>query len=149
MAYRPGPIKRKRRTRTEMEALKEAMWTIAADHKPLTIRNLFNLMVSQGLIEKTENEYKNVTMRLAGELRDSGEMPFEWIVDNTRWMRKRDTFDGLDDMLEQSIRLYRRELWTEQPYYVEVWLRIGFHRRVALRGDGPLDYLPHGVPGIS
>ena len=120
-SYKSRPIKRKRRTRTEIEALKEAMLTIAAEHEPLTIRNLFYLMVSQDLIEKTENEYKNVTMRLAGELRDSGEMPFEWIVDNTRWMRKRTTYDGLDDMFEQTIRLYRRELWTEQPYYFEVW----------------------------
>jgi hypothetical protein len=119
--YKPRPLKRKRRTKAEMEALKSAMLTITAEHQPLTIRNLFYLMVSQGLIEKTEKEYKNVTMRLAGELRDSGEMPFEWIVDNTRWMRKRTTYDGLDDMLEKSIQLYRRELWTEQPYYFEVW----------------------------
>ena len=83
MVYKPRPIKRKRRTKAEMKTLKDAMLTIAVEHQPLTIRNLFYLMVSQGLIKKTENEYKNVTMRLAGVLRDNGEMPFEWIVDNS------------------------------------------------------------------
>lgn len=119
--YKSRPLKRKRRTRAEMEVLKSSMLTITAEHQPLTIRNLFYLMVSKGYIEKTEAEYKNVVVRLAGQLRDYGVMPFEWIVDNSRWMRKTDAYDSLEDMFEQSSKLYRRELWNDQPYYVEVW----------------------------
>lgn len=121
MVYKSRPIKRYRRSKAEIEALREAIWATTLAHRPLTVRNLFYLMVSQGLIQKTESEYKNVVVRLSGQLREAGEIPFSWITDQTRWMRRGDAYCDLDDMLNQSIRLYRRDLWLDQPYYLEVW----------------------------
>ncbi len=113
--------KRRRRTRAEMERLREVIYETARDNAPLTVRQLFYRLTVAGHIEKTQAEYKNVVVRLSGELRDAGELPFDWIVDSTRWMRKPRTYSSLSSMLEQSSQLYRRDLWADCGTYVEVW----------------------------
>jgi hypothetical protein len=54
-------------------------------------------------------------------MREKGEIPFNWIADNTRWMRKPTTFVGLDACLNNTSKFYRRDLWSAMPVYVEVW----------------------------
>ena len=48
-------------------------------------------------------------------------IPFEWITDNTRLMRKPASFTSLDRALKASSEFYRRDLWAAMPVYVEVW----------------------------
>jgi hypothetical protein len=80
-------------------------------------------MVSRpnSLIEKTEGEYKQTVIRLLVDMRRSGEIPYEWIADNTRWMRKPKTHYSAAVALEEFANAYRRDLWVVQPVYVEVW----------------------------
>lgn len=111
----------RRRTKREMDSLRGGLYELARDNQPLTIRQLFYRAVAVGLIEKTQREYKNVVSRLAGQMREGRELPFEWIVDNTRWMRKPNTYTSLDAMLHESARCYRRDLWVNQDAYVEIW----------------------------
>jgi hypothetical protein len=61
-------------------------------------------------------------VRLLGEMCRAKEIPFGWIADNTRWMRKPTTYSSLSDMLERSAEFYRRALWDESDVYVEIWL---------------------------
>ena len=56
------------------------------------------------------------------KLRKSGDLPYGWIADNTRWMRKPDTHGDLETMLRETSALYRRQLWRNQNAYVEIWL---------------------------
>jgi hypothetical protein len=60
-------------------------------------------------------------IRLLVAMREAGEIPFEWIADNTRWMRKPATFVGIESCLKSTAELYRRNLWAAMPVYVEVW----------------------------
>jgi hypothetical protein len=78
-------------------------------------------MVSRGAIAKTENEYNSTVCRLLVKMRRAGEIPFHWISDNTRWMRKPRTFSSLEDALRLTRQTYRRSLWDNQDVYVEVW----------------------------
>ena len=39
----------------------------------------------------------------------------------TRWMRKPRSFDGVEDAINDTARLYRKALWTDAETYVEVW----------------------------
>lgn len=112
---------RKRRTKAEMDALRAAIYNIYEQHKPLTLRNLFYRLVVGKIIKKSQNEYNNVVIRLCGQMREGDELPWNWIVDNTRWMRKPKTYSSLEDMLEQNQRFYRRALWDDQSTYVEIW----------------------------
>jgi hypothetical protein len=78
-------------------------------------------MVSQGVIDKTEQEYKTVG-RLLVDMRLDHSIPFDWIADNTRWMRKPTTYSSLDEALQETARTYRRALWDTQDAHVEIWL---------------------------
>ena len=124
--YKTRPIKRKpvrvRRSRAEIEALENALVNLLASENPMTVRQVFYRMVSIGAIDKTEKEYKNTICRLLGKLRRDGRIAFEWLSDQTRWMRKPRTDRGLEAALRRTAELYRRDVWAELPVYVEIWL---------------------------
>ena len=40
------------------------------------------------MIGKTESEYKHTVGRLVTEMRRSGEVPYDYIAEQTRWIRK-------------------------------------------------------------
>ena len=120
-SYTPTPIKRNRRTKSEMIRLRDGLSALAELHNPLTIRQLFYRAVATSLIDKTQKEYDNVVVRLVGLMREEGTIPFEWIIDNTRWMRKPNTHHGLESMLVHTQRTYRRSIWDDQQAYVEIW----------------------------
>lgn len=113
--------KRIRRTKFEMTHLRDSLFALAEAHQPLTVRQLFYRAVVANLIDKTQTDYNNVVVRLSGELREEGRLPFSWLVDNGRWMRKPDTYSSLKQMLRYTRQTYRRALWDEQRVYVEVW----------------------------
>ena len=54
-------------------------------------------------------------------MRRAGELPYDWLADNTRWQRKPRTFDSVEDALKETARFYRN-LWTDADAYVEIWL---------------------------
>ena len=74
------------------------------------------------IIAKTEAEYKTTVVRLLKNMRFAGELPFGWIADNTRWMRKPRTYSSAEQALLRTAETYRRALWDSQPVYVEIWL---------------------------
>jgi hypothetical protein len=86
------------------------------------VRQVFYRLVSGGVIEKTESEYKQTVCRLLTDMRLSGYLSYHWIADNTRWMRKPETYDSVEEMLQLTATTYRRAVWRNQPVYVEVWL---------------------------
>ena len=79
-------------------------------------------MVSLGTIAKTEGEYKSTVVRLLGQMRREKVIPFDWLSDSTRWMRKPTSFSSLDEALRRTAQTYRRALWDNQDTYVEIWL---------------------------
>lgn len=120
-SYQPRSIKRNRRTKAEMHTVRDGLYRLAEQNQPLTIRQLFYRAVATGLIDKTQAVYNNTVVRLVGIMREEGRIPFDWIVDNTRWMRKPRTYSGLLSMLEHTRDTYRRSIWDDQDVYVEIW----------------------------
>src|SRR5690606_41670916 len=99
--------KRKRRTKTEIDDLKAMLYEVVEEDRPMTVRQVFYRMVSIGAIAKSENEYKNVVCRLLVDMRRSGDLPYGWISDNTRWRRRPRTYSSLQNALEFTARPYR------------------------------------------
>jgi hypothetical protein len=132
--------------------LRRSLLAIIEKYKPMTVRQVFYQAVSRGLIDKTEREYKGRICRLLALMRKEGELPYDWIADNTRWMRKPDTFTGLAAMLEYSQQTYRRAIWEEHDCYVEIWLEkealAGVLIDVTWEWDVPL-MVTRGYPSIS
>jgi hypothetical protein len=135
-----------------LEAVKEAIYNVVAENEPMTVRQVFYQMVSSGIISKTEASYKNVVVRLLGLMRREGDLPFAWIADNTRWMRKPRTYSSLEQALDQTARTYRRALWDQQHAYVEIWLEkdalAGVLYDVTEEWDVPL-MVTRGYPSLS
>ena len=135
-----------------MDAIRSEIYRVLREIQPATVRQTFYQLVSCGAIGKTEGEYKQTVVRLLTEMRRAGEIPFGWIADNTRWMRKPTTYSGLGDMLDHQQRFYRRALWGNQPSYVEIWLEkdalAGVLQAVTAEYDVPL-MVTRGYPSIS
>jgi hypothetical protein len=120
-AYATSRIKRARASAAEMEERRQALLAIVAEIQPATVRQVFYQAVVRGLIDKTEAAYEKVQRALVA-LRREGDMPYGWIVDGTRWMRKPTTFDSLDKALRHTAATYRKALWADLPDYAEVWI---------------------------
>lgn len=145
VAQFPG-IKQKSR-----DLWKAIRWEFEEQKPPMTVRQMFYRMSSKGYVAKTENGYRQVQHALS-EMRRGDAIPYSWIADNTRWVRKPETFNGLDAALEHMQTYYRRSLWATQPSYVEVWLEkdalAGVIRDVTSEFDVPL-YVTRGYPSLS
>lgn len=116
-----SPIKNKRRTNKEIKAIKTAVYEKLSVENPMTLRQLFYRLVSDGTIGKKETEYKSLA-HLTRNMRMSGELPFDWFADNTRWQRKPDSYSSLERGVEIFAQAYRRDIWINQENYVEIWL---------------------------
>jgi hypothetical protein len=118
----------------------------------MTVRQVFYRLVTLGAIGKSEAEYKTTVVRLLTEMRLAGEIPFGWIADNTRWMRKPRTFSSLANALALTAETYRRSLWAELDVYVEIWLEkdalAGVLYEVTREWDVPL-MVTRGYPSLT
>jgi hypothetical protein len=118
--YEASGVKRVRRTRAELDQLHDAILTVCQEDHPLSVRGVFYRVMSAGAVEKTERAYSAVQREVL-KLRRSGDLPYEWIADGTRWHIKPDSWDSVEDALYDAASSYRRALWHNQDVYIEVW----------------------------
>lgn len=140
-----------RRTRLEMDVVRDAIYDVLDDQHPATVRGVYYQVVSAGAVPKTEAQYKTV-VRLLVEMRANGTIPYTWIADATRWMRKPRTYSSLGSMLDHTVATYRRALWDDQDTYVEVWLEKEALAGVISAVTGPWDVplmVTRGYPSLS
>ncbi len=119
--YQASPVKRKRSTKVEVERRRSSLYEIVGGMKPMTVRQVFYQATVRGVVEKSEAGYTKVQTDLV-HMRRSGDLPYSWLADNTRWQRKPNTFNSIKDALEDTARFYRKALWTDVAAYAEVWL---------------------------
>ena len=119
--YRACPIKSGRRTKAEIAAIRAAIIAVVEADPPMTVRQVFYQLVARGVIGKTEADYHQTVIRLMTDMRLDGELPFEWIVDETRRVRLTRTFDNVADAVEHAARFYRRSALAQSDDYVEIW----------------------------
>jgi len=119
--YQASPIKRARATKAEVAARREALLDIIEAGRPMTVRQVFYQATVRGLVEKAESGYGKVQTDLT-VMRRAGELPYDWLADNTRWQRKPRTFNGVEEALKATAAFYRKNLWRDADSYVEIWL---------------------------
>lgn len=145
--------KKTRRTQAQIAALKESIVSVLEEIKPATGRQVFYQLASYlQVIEKTEAQYKGTVIRLLSKMRRDKTIPFDWLSDNTRWMRKPASYSSLEALLRNTAATYRRSVWDQQSAYVEVWLEkdalAGVFYDVTAVWDVPL-MVTRGFPSIS
>ena len=162
-AYGSRSTRRRRRTAEEILDIKFAIHRALSEEHPMTVRQVFYHLVSDGTIEKTEAAYKSTVIRLLTQMRLDHDpdpyslniaptIPFGWIADNTRWMRKPTTYSSVEHALSNVARTYRRSLWESADAYVEVWLEkdalAGVLYQETATFDVPL-MVTRGYPSLS
>lgn len=92
--------------------------------KPMTLRHLWYLLVSEGVLQNTIKtatpEYRKL-MRVMKIGRKRGEIDYECLVDNLRQSYKPSSWSGLADFLDTVAQAYRKDLWAAQEDYIEIW----------------------------
>ena len=116
--YQSSPVKR--RTREELSAIQDGLIRILEADNPQTLRGLYYAGTVRGLYPKTEKSYKMVSREMV-KLRRAGRAPYRWLADNSRWVRRPQTYGGVEEMLSSGAHYYRRDLWRENPVAVEIW----------------------------
>jgi len=104
-----------------MQAIRDAIVRELASDHPQTIRQLFYRVVSRGVIAKTEAEYQRTVCRLCAEMRRSGDLPYGWLADRTRMIRRPRTFASIEQALRDCAQTYRRRLWDDAATVPEIW----------------------------
>jgi hypothetical protein len=108
----------------------EAMYAITEAMQPITGRGVGYKLFSQALIPSmAKNEMQRV-YRLLKEARERGDIPWEWIVDETRSLERVSTWDDPEQYARAVARSYRRDFWNQQPVRCEVWSEKGTVRGV-------------------
>jgi hypothetical protein len=120
--YGTSPIKRSRRTRSEIEALDAALVEIVDQFSPATVRQVFYQAVNQKLVAKSETKGYRVVQRRLVSLREAGEIPYGYIVDGTRYVHGYRRYNDLDEFTSYAAGLYRKDYWATSDVNVEVWL---------------------------
>jgi hypothetical protein len=125
-----------------MGAIRQGIYEALKAHYPQTVRQVFYQMVVKGVVPKDDGPRGYGTVqRLLVEMRMDGSVPFSWIADNTRWMRKPRTFTGPEQAARHTAATYRRNLWANADVYVEVWCE-----KDALAGVIREETYPYDVP---
>jgi hypothetical protein len=80
--YVPSDIKSKRvrRTRAAVLSIRDAIREVLEQDHPQTVRQVFYALTVRGVIKKQEIEYHRTVIRLLVDMRESGEIPFDWLI---------------------------------------------------------------------
>ncbi len=150
--YASSPIKRTRRNKAEIAAIKAAIHGVIAEDHPMTVRQTFYRLVASGTIHKTEAEYKGTVCRLLTVMRRDGEIPWGWITDYTRVRRKPKTYGDIEAAIADTAQAYRRSVWRDLGVRVEIWCEkdalAGVLLNEAWQFDVPL-MVTRGYPSLS
>lgn len=94
---------------------------VLTDEHPMTVRQVFYQLLSRQVIKNNRSAYQAVSILLVNARKD-GTILWEWIEDRLRKAHIVTMWDGLPGFAETVRNAYRRDIWSTQPEYVEVWL---------------------------
>src|SRR5262245_38405460 len=108
----------------------EAMYGICEAAQPITGRGVGYKLFVAGLIPSMGRNDMQKVYRLLKEAREQGDIPWEWIVDETRGIERVSTWADPAAYARAVARSYRRDFWGQQPVRCEVWSEKGTVRGV-------------------
>jgi hypothetical protein len=107
-----------------------AMFDITEAAQPITGRGVGYKLFTAGLIPSMSVNDMQKVYRLLRIAREQGDIPWEWVVDETRELERVSTWDNPAQYARAVARSYRRDFWNQQLVRVEVWSEKGIIRGV-------------------
>lgn len=102
-------------------AIRDAVIGLTNRFERMTVRGIYYQLETIGIVPKTIGGYRSVQQQVLRMRRDEL-LPWSFIADGTRWMRRPDTYDSAEDALAATVAAYRQNLWRSQDIRIEVWL---------------------------
>lgn len=87
----------------------------------LTLRQAYYQLVARGVIPNNERSYKNVGS-LINDARLAGLIDWHSIEDRTRNLQSLSHWSSPKSIIESASYQYRKDIWEDQDYYIEVWV---------------------------
>lgn len=109
--YQPRLVKRVRRTKAEIAALRDAIRAIVRADPPMAGRHVFYLAVNHGLVPKTERGEDRVGEAI-NWLRRHGEIGWPDVIDTSRSVALAAGFASVGAALDAWAKYYRRDFWA-------------------------------------
>ncbi len=101
---------------------------ILEEIEPATVRAVcYRLFVQKLIPDMSKNSTAKVSRILTGA-REDGEIPWAWIIDETRELEQVAQWANPESFSDTVKRSYRRDRWQHQPRRVEVWSEKGTMR---------------------
>jgi hypothetical protein len=107
-----------------------AMYAAAEAAHPITGRGIgYKMFVALLIASMSRSEMQRI-YRLLKEAREQGDIPWDWIVDETRELEQVETWANPAHFARTLARSYRRDFWDQQSVRIEVWSEKGTIRGV-------------------
>lgn len=116
--YSPRRGRGKAQKTIEMVA---AMERILKEIQPATVRAVCYRLFVEGLIDSMATGNTAKVSRHLVWAREQGIIPWAWIVDDTRQAERVASWDNPGEILATAARQYRKDYWTNQPNWIEIW----------------------------
>jgi hypothetical protein len=133
--------KRVRATKPEMVTRRRRLIEIIKEEHPATVRQVYYQADAHKIVPKDDSGYRKVQTKFT-ELRRDGTVPYEWIVDHGRFVRRPFTVNGIVEALNETRRQHRKSPWQYVPDYVQIWIEkdalVGVVEPVTSEYDVPL-----------
>ncbi len=100
--------------------VEEAYRVLSRQH-PMTLRQVYYRLVANQIINNNQSQYKALSNALR-DARREGVIPWAWMEDRTRRPRSVDMWRDLSTFVSEVPTWYARDVWDDQPSYLEVWL---------------------------
>lgn len=94
--------------------------TVLNPKEPMTLRHLFYMLVTAGLVTNCEADY-GILSGILTDAREDGEVDDESITDGHRTVTKHSGYDRVRDFADLAPYYYNRNLWHSQDTYCEFW----------------------------
>lgn len=94
------------------------------------VRGIAYKLFAAGLITSMAKAQTDKVSRILTDARARGEIPWKWIVDETRNAERARRWSSPDAVIAFAVNGYRRDYWQNQPRWIEVWTEKGTVRGV-------------------
>lgn len=112
------------RSRASLDLI-HAAGEILREIQPASVRAVCYRLFTAGLIpDMSKGSTNRVSVQLTWA-REQRLIPWEWIVDETRAPERVNAWENPAAYVESVRRSYRRDRWTDQPEWIEVWSEKG------------------------
>lgn len=112
------------KSRRSLELI-DACTEILEEIQPATVRAVCYRLFTMGLIDSMAKSETNKVGRQLVDAREAGQIPWAWIVDETRGVEALPTWADPEKFADTVTRAYRRDKWAAQPVRIEVWSEKG------------------------